>query len=62
MLHANAEAAVFVHHSASEKVQTARHSGKETVLTSAWVEAWSIVATDKDVLDSMSSKASSMFS
>lgn len=35
---------------------------KEAVLTSAWVEAWSIAATDKDVLGSMSSNASSMFS
>lgn len=42
--------------------QTARHTGKEAVLTSAWVEAWSIAATDKDVLGSMSSNASSMFS
>ena len=32
------------------------------VLTRAWVEAWSIAATDSEVLDSMSSKASSMFS
>lgn len=40
----------------------ARHTGKEEVLTSAWVEAWSIAATDKDVLGSMSSNASSMFS
>lgn len=42
--------------------QTARHTGKEEVLTNAWVEAWSIAATDKDVLGSMSSNASSMFS
>lgn len=35
---------------------------EEEVLTSAWVEAWSIAATDKDVLGSMSSNASSMFS
>lgn len=41
---------------------TARYSGKEEVLTSAWVEAWSTAATDKDVLGSMSSNASSMFS
>lgn len=32
------------------------------VLTRAWVEAWSIAATDSEVLDSMSSKTSSMFS
>ena len=32
------------------------------MLTRAWVEAWSIAATDIEVLDSMSSKASSMFS
>lgn len=35
--------------------------GKE-MLTRAWAEAWSIAATDNDVLDSMSSNASSMFS
>lgn len=32
------------------------------VLTRAWVEAWSIAATDCEVLDSMSSKATSIFS
>lgn len=32
------------------------------VLTRAWVDAWSIAATDSEALDSMSSKASSMFS
>lgn len=50
--------------------QQRTHTGKdeekeedeEEVLTSAWVEAWSIAATDKDVLGSMSSNASSMFS
>lgn len=32
------------------------------MLTRAWVEAWSIADTDCEVLDSMSSKATAMFS
>lgn len=32
------------------------------VLTRAWADAWSTAATDSEVLDSMSSKTSSMFS
>lgn len=32
------------------------------VLTRAWADAWSTAATDSEVLDSMSSKTTSMFS
>ncbi len=32
------------------------------MLTRVWAEAWSIAATDSEGLDSMSSKANSMFS
>lgn len=35
---------------------------ENTGLTNAWLEAWSTTATDRDVLGSVSSKATSMFS
>lgn len=47
-------------HAETSETQTTLRS--VLVLTRAWADAWSTAATDSEVLDSMSSKTSSMFS
>lgn len=44
------------------KIEVRQQTHQNTELTSAWLEAWSTTAIDIDVLVSVSSKATSMFS
>lgn len=44
------------------KIEVRQQTHQNTELTRAWLEAWSTTATDIDVLVSVSSKATSIFS